>query len=119
MRMLTIAAAAAFLVAGCATTSVEDRQTLVGKSPTAEFVSDKPANDVFDCVLTNVRAVADAGHSVSSRMEGHTHIVWVTTLANPIIAVRIAPATGGTAVDYRSRYRTGYGKFTNAVTSCR
>lgn len=90
-----------------------------GKAPTAEFTTDKSIAAAAECVETAVRAVADAGHTVSATQDGEARIVWVTTLANPNVAVRMTPAGEGTHVDYRSRYRTGYGKFTNAVLACR
>ena len=90
------------------------------KTPTAEFTTEKPIAAATECVETALRAVADAGHTVSATQDGEARIVWITTLANPNVAVRMTPAAGeGTHVDYRSRYRAGYGKFTNAVLACR
>lgn len=117
MRTLSILIAAV-LIAGCAT-SAFDRQQMPSKAPTAEFTTEKPIAAVAECVETGLRAVADAGHTVSATQDGEARIVWITTLANPNVAVRMAPAAGGTHVDYRSRYRAGYGKFTNAVLACR
>lgn len=116
MRIFMIAAVA--LLAGCAT-SAFDRQQMPSKTPTAEFTTGKPIAETAECVETAVRAVSDAGHTVSATQDGEARIVWVTTLANPNVAVRMTPTGGGTHVDYRSRYRSGYGKFTNAVLACR
>lgn len=106
-------------LAGCASNPDSDRHMLGDKAPTAEFVTEKSVDEAHKCILSGVQAVADSGHTVSSKQDGFMRVIEVTTLANPIIAVRIAQASGGTSVDYRSRYRTGYGKFTNAVMACR
>lgn len=118
MRVLMIVAAAAVL-AGCSTTGAFDRQQMPSKTPTAEFTTAKPIDATAECVETGLRAVADAGHTVSAMQDGEARIVWITTLANPNVAVRMTPTGEGTHVDYRSRYRAGYGKFTNAVLACR
>lgn len=115
----TAAFLAAVLLAGCMTGTPVERQQMPDKEPHATYTTAKSLAETAECIETGVRAVSDAGHAVSAAENGEARILWVTTLANPVIAVRMEPVEAGTYVEYRTRFRTGSGSFTNAVMACR
>jgi len=99
----------------------EDRLMLRDKEPTATFTTARSVDEVAACIESGLRAVADPGSlgSLAVTDEGSTRVIRMTTMANPTVVITLAPAPQGTQVDYRSRYRTGYGAVTNAVLGCR
>lgn len=119
MKTILAALVLCLMAAGCSTRSAFDVQQMSDKAPVATYATAKTVGGVRECIETGVRAVAKSGHTVGTRMDGNGETVWVTAFKTPVIAVRIEPSSDGAAVEYRQRFRTGMGDYTNAVLACR
>lgn len=115
----TAAILATFLLAGCMTGTPFERQQMPDAEPRVTYGTAAPVDDTLECIETGVRAVAKSGHTVSTTEDDEARILWVTALANPVIAVRVEPVAEGAVVEYRSRFRAGMADYTTAVLACR
>ncbi|MFC4729085.1 hypothetical protein [Coralloluteibacterium thermophilus] len=114
-----LALAFAGLLAGCASTSAVESQQMSHMEPRVTYTTSRSVDEALECIETGVRPVTKSGHNVSTAEDGDARILWVTVLANPVIAVRVEPVEDGAYVEYRSRFKAGMANYTTAVLTCR
>ena len=117
MNRRMVGAVLVLVVTGCAS-SVADRDLLRTISPAAVYTTDKSVADTTRCVHQSLQAAAYSAHTVTRMQQGDSQVIVVSTVAQPNVVVTVSPAGDGAHVDYRARYRAGYGDITNAVMGC-
>ena len=109
--------AALLAVLLCTGASRLDRLLLRNKEPALVMDSNRTPDDFIGCFNPKLYELLP---SIQTVRDGDSTILVASTLGNPTVAVEVSPNGAGSRVTYRPRFNTvGYGKYKEAVESCR